>query len=330
VQSSSTLLLARSDISNLLQFDQYVDAVERAFLLRAKTDAVEAGMMHMHSGKGAFHIKAGVLGLDQRFFALKANGNFLGNVKQFGIPNTHGTILLSDGETGYPLAIMDSREITIKRTGAATAVAAKYHARPGSSTATVCGCGTQGRIQLQALAHTLPLKKAYALSRNVGHARDFAIELSEKLNIPVIPTEDLAAALRDSDVCVTCTRSTHYFVHKRDVPPGMFIAAVGSDSPEKQELDPELIRSCTVVVDLLEQAAAVGELHHALEHGMSLEEVHAELGQVVAATKPGRTSSDEIIVFDSTGAAFEDVAAAAAVYEKAVREGRGQKLNFFQ
>jgi ornithine cyclodeaminase/alanine dehydrogenase-like protein (mu-crystallin family) len=109
---------------------------------------------------------------------------------------------------------------------------------------------------------------------------------------------------------------------------GTFIAAVGADSPDKQELDPALMRGNKVVADILEQCATIGELHHALEKGLlTRAEVHAELGEVVTGRKPGRTSEEEIIIFDSTGTALQDAAAAAIVYEKAVSDGSGVMLN---
>lgn len=105
--------------------------------------------------------------------------------------------------------------------------------------------------------------------------------------------------------------------------PGTFIAAVGADSEDKQELEPALLCSSKIVVDILEQSATIGELHHALEAGcVSRDDVHAELGEIVAGRKPGRTSDEEIIIFDSTGMALQDVAAAAIVYERAVETGR--------
>ena len=109
--------------------------------------------------------------------------------------------------------------------------------------------------------------------------------------------------------------------------PGAFVAAVGADSEDKQELEPALLASSTLVVDTLEQCATIGELHHALAAGlMARADVHAELGQIVAGVKPGRRSRDEIIVFDSTGTALQDVAAAAVVYEKALTAGRGVRV----
>jgi ornithine cyclodeaminase/alanine dehydrogenase-like protein (mu-crystallin family) len=110
---------------------------------------------------------------------------------------------------------------------------------------------------------------------------------------------------------------------------GTFIAAVGADSEEKQELEPELLSANKLVTDLTAQCGNIGELHHALNRGlMTIADVHAELGEIISGKKPGRTSDEEIIIFDSTGTALQDVAAAAIVYEKAVRKKIGTKLDF--
>ena len=144
------------------------------------------------------------------------------------------------------------------------------------------------------------------------------------LGLAVEAVKDLAAALGDSDVCVTCTPSRRAFVSKSQVAPGTFIAAVGADNRGKQELEPELLAAATLVVDVLDQCAEIGELQHALAAGvMTREQVHAQLGEVVAGRRPGRTRDDEITVFDSSGTAIQDVAAAIAVYERALATGRG-------
>jgi ornithine cyclodeaminase/alanine dehydrogenase-like protein (mu-crystallin family) len=246
----------------------------------------------------------------------------------FGLPLIQGIIALCDGVNGYPLALMDSMEITIIRTGAATGVAAKYLARPDAKVATICGCGNQGRISLKALRHVRPLARAYAFDVDEEYARPFAEELSEETGIEVIAVSDLAKAVKESDICVTCTPAKRYFLDREYVSPGTFIAAVGADHPEKQEMDPALLVSNKVVVDLLEQCATIGELHHALERGLvTTADVHAELGEVIAGKKAGRTSDEEIIIFDSTGTALQDVAAAAIVYERAISTGTGVVLN---
>jgi alanine dehydrogenase len=123
---------------------------------------------------------------------------------------------------------------------------------------------------------------------------------------------------------VTCTPSRTPLLRREDVAGGTFIAAVGADNEDKVEIDPALMAAGTIVVDSLEQCATIGDLHHALARGaLSMADVHAVLADVVAGRKPGRTSADEITIFDSTGVAIEDVAAAAVAYERAIALGRG-------
>ena len=132
-----------------------------------------------------------------------------------------------------------------------------------------------------------------------------------------------------SDICITCTPSKKFFLHKKDVRPGTFIAAVGADNEDKQELDPYLLAGNKIVVDSLDQASKIGELHHALSSGVvRREDVYGELGEIIAGTKLGRVSKEEITIFDSTGTALQDVAAAAVVFEKACKRGLGTKFAF--
>jgi ornithine cyclodeaminase/alanine dehydrogenase len=250
-------------------------------------------------------------------------------MKRSGLPLIQGTIVLCDAENGYPLALMDSIEISIVRTGAATAVAAKYLARADSRVATVCGCGNQGRVSLKALMKVRPLEIVYAFDSDHAQAQRFAEELSAELGIDVRAVNNLGEVVRGSDICVTCTPSKQPFLKREHVSPGTFIAAVGADNEEKQELDPTLMVSNKVVADILEQSATIGDLHHALEKGLVTRgDVHAELGEVIAGTKPGRVDTDEITIFDSTGTALQDVASAVIVYEKAVNAGIGLQLSF--
>jgi len=227
------------------------------------------------------------------------------------------------------LAVFDSIDITIKRTAAASAVAAKYLARRGSSVATLCGCGHQAATQLRALCAVLPLRKIHAFDLDRSAAENFAANLSDELQLEIEPVRDLGPALQQSDVCITCTTATRFFVRKKDVIPGTFIAAVGADDPHKQEIDPALMASAKVVADSLEQSCAIGDTHHAIDQGlMRKEDVYAELSEIVAGRKPGRTSDDEIIVFDSTGVATEDAVAAVAVYEKARSDENAKRFDF--
>jgi ornithine cyclodeaminase/alanine dehydrogenase-like protein (mu-crystallin family) len=194
--------------------------------------------------------------------------------------------------------------------------------------ATICGCGVQGRVQLKSLARVLRLEKVYAYDQVEAFSTKFADEMTAELKLDVIPVMDLPRALGESDVCVTCTSSRRPFVMREHVRTGTFVAAVGADNPLKQELDAKLLASNKLVVDVLDQCATIGELHHAIAAGvMGKSEVYAELGAIVAGRTPGRTSTEEIVIFDSTGTALQDVAAASIVYERALGSGKGTWLN---
>jgi ornithine cyclodeaminase/alanine dehydrogenase-like protein (mu-crystallin family) len=278
---------------------------------------------------GGFHIKAAGLIGERSYFAAKTNANFPDNPRRFGLPTIQGTVVLADASTGEPLAVIDSASVTALRTGAGTAVAAKFLARREARTATIVGCGVQGEIQLAAIAAILPLQRAWVLDTDHARAEALAVRAEASLGFHVEAGRDLRAALRDSDVCVTCTSSRRAFLTATDVAPGTFIAAVGADNRGKQELESALVASATLVVDVFEQCAEIGELQHALAAGLiTRDRVHAELADVVAGRRPGRTRPDEITIFDSSGTALQDVAAAMVVYEKARAAGRGLEVRF--
>ena len=323
-----TLILSRTDVLDLLSLPDCIDAVESAFRLHAEGRTLGPGVLSVHASGGGFHIKAaGMIG-ERSYFAAKTNGNFSDNPRQWGLPTIQGTIVLADAANGTPLAVMDSGSVTALRTGAATAVAAKFLARPDARTATIVGCGVQGEVQLAAITTILPLRRIMLVDIDHARAEELARRVAAKHGVRLEPTKNLRDALRDSDVCVTCTTSRRAFLEAEDISPGTFIAAVGADNPEKQELEPSLLASATLVVDVLHQCAEIGELHHALAAGvLTLERVHAELADVVVGRRPARTRPDEITIFDSSGTALQDVAAAVAVYEKARAAGRGTAVN---
>jgi alanine dehydrogenase len=322
-----TLVLTRSDTANLLGWDECITAVEEAFRLHAEGRSLRPGVLGVSAPGGGFHTKAAGLSLGTSYFAVKTNANFSENPARHGLPAIQGVVVLFDAGNGFPLAIVDSIEVTIRRTAAATAVAAKYLARPDSRAAGVCGCGNQGRAQLRALARVLPLKRVYAYDADAERARSYAREMSAELGIDVVAAETVKEAAAHSDVCVTCTPSRRPLLFAEQVRAGTFVAAVGADSADKQELDPRLMAKGMVVADILEQCATFGDLHHAITAGLlARDAVHAELADLVAGRKPGRRGAEEITIFDSTGTALQDVAAAAVVYEKALERGAGLRV----
>jgi alanine dehydrogenase len=324
-----TLLLSRSEVAQLLTMPECIDAVERMFRLLGERKLPAPGILGIKSSSGGLHIKAGLLPGERDYIVAKLNTNFPRNRTEHDLPTIQGLIVVCDGANGRPLAVLDSIDITIKRTAAASAVAAKYLARADSSVATICGCGQQAAAQLQAICTVLSLKKIFAFDSDPAAATAFAAELGKELGLIIEPAPDLAAALRQSDVCVTCTTATKFFVRKEDVRPGTFIAAVGADDSHKQEIDPELMASAKVVADSLDQSCTIGDTHHVIAAGsMRREDVYAELAEVVAGKKMGRTGNDEITIFDSTGIALEDAVAAVAVYEKARAGETATRFNF--
>jgi alanine dehydrogenase len=315
-EAPATLILKRADVAALMAPADWLQAVETGFRAAAAGAAHAPSPMAIAGTGGAFHAKGASLQLGRTHVALKLNGNFPDNPAARGLPTIQGAILLCDGETGSLLAIIDSIEVTLRRTAAATALAARFLARPDSAAILICGCGAQGRAHLAALRDVLPLRQCFAWDRDPDRAREFAADLSE----PALSVEAVGslAAARRSDVVATCTTARIPFLDAGHVRPGTFVAAVGADSPEKSEVTPALMAKALVVTDLTDQCAAMGDLRHAIHAGaMGCDDVHAELAELVAGRKAGRTSGDEVTLFDSTGTALQDVAAAALIYERA-------------
>lgn len=312
------LFLSRNDVERLLKPNACAAAVEAAFRQHASGQAVER-IVGLHARDGSFHVKAGLLMGERRpYFAAKVNANFPHNGERFGLPTIQGLVILHDGVNGAPLAILDSIAITALRTGAATAIAAKYLARQNSESALICGCGAQAAAQARALLGVRKIRRLYVFDIVPACADKFVADYSDELGIPVIPVADLPLAVSECDVLITCTTSRKFFITREMVRPGTFIAAVGADNEDKQELDPSLLATSTTVTDITEQACTIGESHHAIAgNHMSRAAIHAELGEIVTGKKQGRREEDQIIVFDSTGTGLEDVAAALAAYRLA-------------
>ncbi len=326
-KAEGTLLLSRNDVSQLLGIEECIAAVEHAFKLHGEGTLQPPGILGVHAVDGGFHIKAGIMGLARPYFVAKINANFPRNI-EIGSPTIRGVIVVCDAGTGEILAVMDSIEITIVRTGAATAVAAKYLAKKDAKKILIWGCGNQGRISLQAIMKVRKLERVYAYDIDHAIADQFANECAKELGLPIDVVDDIAGAAAESDICVTCTPSKEYFLKREYITPGTFIAAVGADSEDKQELEPALLLHNKVVADIAAQSSSIGELSHVLNSGTAPTTEVVELGQIVAGIAPGRTGDDEIIIFDSTGMALQDVAAAAIVYERAAKNGFGQRMSF--
>ena len=313
-----TLVLDRPNIGATMSMSDYVLAVEEGFRRLGSGDMRVPEVVHIPVPTGAFHVKSAGYDGAPGYVAVKVNGNFPDNPRTHGLPTIQGAIILCDGADGSLLAVMDSIEVTAMRTAAATAVAAKYLAPRVAPVATIIGCGVQARPQLLALQEVLSLETVYAFDIDVDRRDAFVAGMRSEAALDVRPVDEIAEGTRASQIIVTCTSSRNPFLGPSHVQPGTFIAAVGADNDDKQELEAELLRGSRVVVDILAQCATIGELHHAIDAGvMTIDDVFAELGAIVAEGARPELDSNDIVVFDSTGSAIQDVAAAGMIYDRA-------------
>src|SRR5688572_29295720 len=312
-----TLLLSRSVVAGLATTRDYLAAMHDAFTGLAEQSYQLPDAAYVPAERGGFHVKsASQLGAGA-MAVIKVNGNFPGNGVAWSLPTIQGFIAVLDAERGCVLALMDSAEITARRTAATSALAARYLARSGSRSIGMIGCGMQALYHLDALLEVATI----GLVRYCDPRDEAADAFGRRVTVLGLESKRVAsagAAARGADIVVTVTTSTHPVIALADVDPGTFVAGVGADSPTKHELAPDLLRESRVVVDTRAQAAAGGDLGHAIRLGLMTEaDVHAELADIVTGRVAGRSRDDERWVFDSVGLAVQDHAAARMILERA-------------
>jgi len=311
------LLLSRNAISKLATTRDYLTAIQSAFadLAAGRFDVPPVG--HVPGVGGMFHIKCAQRTGSPALAAIKVNGNFPNNRMHHDLPTIQGFVALLDAEHGCVLALMDSIEITARRTAAATALAAKYLAKPGSRSLAVIGCGVQALYHVEALRDVAPIESVVFCDPHDAAADAFGTRVRE-LGLRSRRVSEARTAARGADIVVTVTTSTQPVLGPADIAPGTLVAGVGADNPSKHELDAELLKASHVIADSVAQASTMGDLHHAIAAGvMTITEVQGELADVVSGRIAGRSNGDERWVFDSTGLSIQDLAAAEMIYERA-------------
>jgi alanine dehydrogenase len=243
-----------------------------------------------------------------------------------GLPAVSGIMVYIDPESGLALALMGAGALTGMRTGAAGGVAAKYMARKNSKTIGLVGCGRQARTQAEALQLLFPVERALVWGKTRAEAETFVRDNKSALKMELVIRDNVAEACA-ADIIVTTTPVRKPVVLASMVKPGTHINAIGADAPGKQELETALVKKARVVVDEWHQASHAGEINVPFTAGALKEkDLVGQLGEIVTGKKPGRTSDNDITVFDSTGLALQDVAVAKVVYEKALKLKKGQVL----
>ena len=267
--------------------------------------------------RGEFHVKtAWVDGVP--FIAVKVASGFYDNPAR-GLPTGSGMMALFDAATGMPVGLLfDNGFLTDIRTGAAGAVAAECLARRDVHTIGVIGSGVQARHQIACLREVRRFARIAAWSIDRPGLEQYCAETGAAHGVDAVACATAEDACREADILITATPSHEPLVCADWLKPGLHITAVGSDTPGKQELEAAcLSRADVVVVDRLSQCARFGELSHALAAGVMREaDVWAQLGEVVAGVRPGRTSDDQITVCDLTGVGFQDTAIAALAWAR--------------
>jgi ornithine cyclodeaminase/alanine dehydrogenase-like protein (mu-crystallin family) len=298
----AAMLISSEQVLRSITIGQAIAAVEQAIGRMAAGHVGTPVSMGVPVADGTFHVKACASTPPDAtgVFVAKINANFPAN-PAVGRPTIQGAIAVFDTRHGDLRAIVDSPSITALRTAATTALAIRHLAPLDARMAMVVGCGLQGRFHLQAL-DACGFRRVRLFDSTRQHADAMARWARDELDIDCEAVDDLRRATLQSQVVVTCTPSRQPFLGSDDVRPGTLVAAVGADNPDKSEIEPDLLARARVVTDLTAQCLAYGDLHHAPTTA-----VCGELADVVAG-RVARTALDEVVVFDSTGLAVEDLA----------------------
>jgi ornithine cyclodeaminase len=322
------LCLSATDVAAVLDLEACVPAVEEAFASYAAgaSQLYPVVREQLPDTGGIFGIKSGYY-RDRGWLGLKAGGFWADN-RRHGLPTHQSVILLFDPATGVLSGVVDANVITRLRTGAVGALAARYLAPPAAKRAAVIGCGAQGEIQTRALVWALPELAEIRCFDQAPASVDAYLAATADLGIPIHRVRSAAEAVRGADVIVTTTPSWEALVQDADVGQGAHISAIGADTKGKQELDPALFRRARVVVDDWQQAREIGESQHAHRLGwLGADDVYAELGAIAAGRKGGRGTYAGLTIFDATGIALQDLAAAGLAVERARERGVGTIVN---
>ncbi|MDT3424976.1 ornithine cyclodeaminase/alanine dehydrogenase [Paenibacillus forsythiae] len=307
--NDQVMIISESDVKSLLTLQDAIHLTEKAYseLNAAQSMIFPAVREEIKEYQGIFGIKSSYL-IAKKYIGLKAGGFWLGNAAK-GKMNHQSTMMLFDAESGEPLCALSANYLTAVRTGAAGAVAAKSLARKDSKIIGIIGAGTQARTQLEGLLATFPVEQVLIYGKTEGKEELLAKEIIEKgYSAAICPSPQELAG--QSDIIVTTTPSYAPVLHTSWVKDGAHINAIGSDTRGKRELVIDR-KPDKMVCDLWVQSSIMGEF----QHGITREELYAEIGEIVNNNKKGRENEGEITLFDSTGLSVQDLEVASFVYE---------------
>ena len=308
-------VISRARIDEALAGLDILPLIEAGFVAYSEGRAVVPPVGELVLDTGEVHIKYGFIKGDA-YYVIKIASGHGGNPAR-GLPSGNGMMLVFEQDTGVPAAVLhDECHLTNVRTAAAGAIGARLLAPSEVKSIGILGTGVQARMQLELLAGVTSCRSARVWGRTPASVDRYLADMSES-GFEITPADSPADVARTCELIVTTTPSCEPLLRAEDIRPGTHINAIGSDTPDKQELAAEVLaRADRVVADSFPQSELRGEIARAVEQG-AIERTHlVELGPVLAATAPGRTSDDQITVFDSTGVAVQDIQIATAVLGK--------------
>jgi len=304
------LVLSRAEVRRLLDLDELLVALERAFVELSAGRASVPPRIAAQTEKGFL---AAMPGYADGILETKLVSVFPGN-HELGLPTHQATIALFDGETGKPLALMDGTEITAVRTGASSAVATRALVRPDARVLAVLGAGVQGKSHVDAVTRVRQFDEVRIASRDDEHAQALAGEVG------ATAYGSFEEAIAGADVVCACTNASVPIFGAESLEPGMHVTSVGA-ARDGGELDPGVVRAGLLAVESRVAFEPFPAGAHELE-GLDPNDA-VELGELLAGTREGRISSEQITVYKSMGHAVEDAAAAGLVYRQALEDGAG-------
>ena len=323
------LWLSRKEVESLLDMKGTIKVVEEAFRQHGLKKVQMPPKLYLYFKKHNGDLRTMPAFLEEQDITGVKIVNVHPDNPKKGLPTVMALVVLNSTVTGAPLAIMDGTYLTDMRTGAAGGVAVKYLARKNSKTVGFVGTGNQARSQLLAISEIIDIHEIKATSTSEKQTLAFKDDMELKTECEIVPKRTIKEVC-DCDILVTTTPSRVPIVINDWISDGTHINAIGADAPGKEELDPLILKRAKVVVDDIQQASHSGEVNVPISKGLfSVEDIFGEIGEIVTRLKKARTNDSDITVFDSTGLAIQDVVTANLVYQKALKEKMGIKLQQF-
>ena len=316
-----TLLLDREAVDTNARMGEVIDAVSEAFAAYERGDCLMPAKSYIELDQynGDFRSMPAYMDAGEWDAAgIKWVNVHPDNPQKFDLPTVIGTMIYSDPETAMPLAIMDGSEVTMKRTGAAAAVATDHLAIPEARSLGLVGAGVQSYTQVEAIAAIRDIEEIVVSDLDEEAIETFVDAFSDRFDVRGGSIAEAAAC----DVLSTVTPSTEPLVSREQLGAHTHVNAMGADAAAKQELDPGILTDAKLVIDDHDQTTHSGEISIPYTDGtIGDDDIDAAVGEIVVGDRPGRTDDDGITVFDSTGLAIQDVATAHVVYEHAQETG---------